>query len=124
MNRTAPIEGTPFTVQFVLNNCIGTKSGAVLVAWLNPVDAWATWEPCAALAETNGQAGMQHACVLGSGLLPGPSYLGRTDAALAAKLGPATSADLGKPAKRCWSSCKPIPMRQPGDAPISPPRTG
>jgi len=46
------------------------------------VDAWATWEPYTALAETSG-----HARVLasGRGLLPGLSYLAATDAAIAAK---------------------------------------
>jgi len=46
------------------------------------VDAWATWEPYTALAETS-----QHARVLvsGRGLLPGLSYLAATDAAIAAK---------------------------------------
>ncbi len=46
------------------------------------VDAWATWEPYTALAETSG-----HARVLASGreLLPGLSYLAATDAAIAAK---------------------------------------
>ena len=46
------------------------------------VDAWATWEPYTALAETSG-----HARVLasGRGLLPGLSYLAATDEAIAAK---------------------------------------
>ena len=46
------------------------------------VDAWATWEPYTALAETS-----RHARVLasGRGLLPGLSYLAATDAAIAAK---------------------------------------
>ena len=46
------------------------------------VDAWATWEPYTALAETSG-----HARVLasGRGLLPGLSYLAATDAAIGAK---------------------------------------
>lgn len=46
------------------------------------VDAWATWEPYTALAETS-----QHARVLvsGRGLLPGLSYVAATDAAIAAK---------------------------------------
>ena len=46
------------------------------------VDAWATWEPYTALAETSG-----HARVLasGRGLWSGLSYLAATDAALAAK---------------------------------------
>ncbi len=46
------------------------------------VDAWATWEPYTALAETS-----QHARVLvsGRGLLPGLSYLAATDAAITAK---------------------------------------
>ena len=46
------------------------------------VDAWATWEPYTALAETS-----HHARVLasGRGLLPGLSYLAATDAAIAAK---------------------------------------
>jgi len=46
------------------------------------VDAWATWEPYTAMAETAG-----HARVLasGRGLLPGLSYLAATDAAIAAK---------------------------------------
>ncbi|MDM0014671.1 ABC transporter substrate-binding protein [Variovorax sp. J22P168] len=46
------------------------------------VDAWATWEPYTALAETS-----QHARVLVNGrdLLPGLSYLAATDAAIAAK---------------------------------------
>jgi len=46
------------------------------------VDAWATWEPYTALAETS-----KHARVLvsGRGLLPGLSYLAATDDAIAAK---------------------------------------
>ncbi|RZL43475.1 MAG: ABC transporter substrate-binding protein [Variovorax sp.] len=46
------------------------------------VDAWATWEPYTALAETSG-----HARVLasGRGLLPGLSYLAATDQAIAAR---------------------------------------
>jgi sulfonate transport system substrate-binding protein len=46
------------------------------------VDAWATWEPYTALAETSG-----HARVLasGRGLLPGLSYLAATDQAIAGK---------------------------------------
>jgi sulfonate transport system substrate-binding protein len=46
------------------------------------VDAWATWEPYTALAETS-----HHARVLVSGrdLLPGLSYLAATDAAIASK---------------------------------------
>jgi sulfonate transport system substrate-binding protein len=46
------------------------------------VDAWATWEPYTALAETS-----KHARVLvsGRGLLPGLSYLAATDAAIASK---------------------------------------
>jgi sulfonate transport system substrate-binding protein len=46
------------------------------------VDAWATWEPYTALAETS-----HHARVLvsGRGLLPGLSYLAATDTAIAAK---------------------------------------
>jgi sulfonate transport system substrate-binding protein len=46
------------------------------------VDAWATWEPYTALAETS-----HHARVLvsGRGLLPGLSYLAATDAAIAGK---------------------------------------
>lgn len=46
------------------------------------VDAWATWEPYTALAETS-----RHARVLvsGRGLLPGLSYLAATDEAIAAK---------------------------------------
>jgi sulfonate transport system substrate-binding protein len=46
------------------------------------IDAWATWEPYTAMAETS-----QHARVLvnGRGLWSGLSYLAATDAALAAK---------------------------------------
>lgn len=46
------------------------------------VDAWATWEPYTALAETS-----RHARVLvsGRGLLPGLSYLAATDTAIASK---------------------------------------
>lgn len=46
------------------------------------VDAWATWEPYTAMAETAG-----HARVLasGRGLLPGLSYLAATDDAIAGK---------------------------------------
>ena len=46
------------------------------------VDAWATWEPYTALAETGGHA---RVLVSGRGLLPGLSYLAATDAAIAAK---------------------------------------
>lgn len=46
------------------------------------VDAWATWEPYTALAETSGHA---RVLVSGRGLLPGLSYLAATDAAIAAR---------------------------------------
>ncbi|RDI22766.1 sulfonate transport system substrate-binding protein [Pseudacidovorax intermedius] len=46
------------------------------------VDAWATWEPYTAMAETAGHA---RVLVSGRGLLPGLSYLAATDAAIAAK---------------------------------------
>jgi sulfonate transport system substrate-binding protein len=46
------------------------------------VDAWATWEPYTALAETSGHA---RVVASGRGLLPGLSYLAATDAAIAAK---------------------------------------
>lgn len=44
------------------------------------VDAWATWEPYTALAETSGHA---RVLVNGRGLLPGLSYLAATDRAIA-----------------------------------------
>jgi len=46
------------------------------------VDAWATWEPYTALAETGGHA---RVLVNGRGLLPGLSYLAATDQAIAAR---------------------------------------
>jgi sulfonate transport system substrate-binding protein len=46
------------------------------------VDAWATWEPYTAMAETSGHA---RVLVSGRGLWSGLSYLAATDAALAAK---------------------------------------
>lgn len=46
------------------------------------VDAWATWEPYTAMAETSGHA---RVLVNGRGLSAGLSYLAATDAALAAK---------------------------------------
>ena len=46
------------------------------------VDAWATWEPYTALAETSGHA---RVLVNGRGLWTGLSYLAATDAALAEK---------------------------------------
>ena len=46
------------------------------------VDAWATWEPYTALAETSGHA---RVLVSGRGLWTGLSYLAATDAALAEK---------------------------------------
>ncbi|HEY0201122.1 MAG TPA: ABC transporter substrate-binding protein [Burkholderiaceae bacterium] len=46
------------------------------------VDAWATWEPYTAMAETGGHA---RVLVSGRGLLPGLSYLAATDYAIAAK---------------------------------------
>lgn len=46
------------------------------------VDAWATWEPYTALAETSGHA---RVLVSGRGLWSGLSYLAVTDSALAAK---------------------------------------
>ena len=46
------------------------------------VDAWATWEPYTALAETSGHA---RVLVNGRGLLPGLSYLAATDQAIAAR---------------------------------------
>ena len=71
----------------------GLKPGDINLRFLAPadaklaltqgsVDAWATWEPYTALAETS-----HHARVLasGRGLLPGLSYLAATDAAIAAK---------------------------------------
>lgn len=46
------------------------------------VDAWATWEPYTAMAETSGHA---RVLVSGRGLWSGLSYLAATDAALASK---------------------------------------
>ena len=46
------------------------------------IDAWATWEPYTALAETSGRA---RVLVSGRGLWSGLSYLSATDAAIAAK---------------------------------------
>ncbi|OJA43443.1 ABC transporter substrate-binding protein [Burkholderia ubonensis] len=46
------------------------------------IDAWATWEPYTALAETSGRA---RVLVDGRGLWSGLSYVAATDAALAAK---------------------------------------
>ncbi len=46
------------------------------------IDAWATWEPYTALAETSGRA---RVLVSGRGLWSGLSYLAATDAAIAAK---------------------------------------
>lgn len=46
------------------------------------IDAWATWEPYTALAETSGHA---RVLVSGRGLWSGLSYLAATDSALAAK---------------------------------------
>lgn len=46
------------------------------------IDAWATWEPYTALAETSGRA---RVLVSGRGLWSGLSYLAATDAAVAAK---------------------------------------
>lgn len=46
------------------------------------VDAWATWEPYTAVAETTGRA---RVLVNGRGLWSGLSYLAATDAAIAAK---------------------------------------
>ncbi len=46
------------------------------------VDAWATWEPYTAMAETSGHA---RVLVSGRGLWSGLSYLAATDAALAAR---------------------------------------
>lgn len=46
------------------------------------IDAWATWEPYTALAETSGRA---RVLVDGRGLWSGLSYLAATDAAIAAK---------------------------------------
>lgn len=46
------------------------------------LDAWATWEPYTAVAETSGRA---RVLVNGRGLWSGLSYLAATDAALAAK---------------------------------------
>ncbi|WLE63642.1 ABC transporter substrate-binding protein [Burkholderia plantarii] len=46
------------------------------------IDAWATWEPYTALAETSGRA---RVLVNGRGLSSGLSYLAATDAAIAAK---------------------------------------
>ncbi|WP_354684311.1 ABC transporter substrate-binding protein [Cupriavidus necator] len=46
------------------------------------VDAWATWEPYTAMAETSGHA---RVLVSGRGLWSGLSYLAATDAALATK---------------------------------------
>lgn len=66
------------------------------------VDAWATWEPYTALAETS-----KHARVLvsGRGLLPGLSYLAATDAAIAAKR-PVLQDFLQRVVKaQVWSYC-------------------
>ncbi|MCO8649356.1 ABC transporter substrate-binding protein, partial [Burkholderia multivorans] len=46
------------------------------------IDAWATWEPYTALAETSGRA---RVLVNGRGLWSGLSYLAATDAAIASK---------------------------------------
>lgn len=46
------------------------------------IDAWATWEPYTALAETSGRA---RVLVNGRGLWSGLSYIAATDAAIAAK---------------------------------------
>ncbi|MGU7769001.1 ABC transporter substrate-binding protein [Burkholderia sp. MR1-5-21] len=46
------------------------------------IDAWATWEPYTALAETSGRA---RVLVNGRGLWSGLSYVAATDAAIAAK---------------------------------------
>lgn len=71
----------------------GLKPGDVQLRFIPPadaklaltqgaVDAWATWEPYTALAETGGHA---RVLVNGRGLWSGLSFLAATDAALAAK---------------------------------------
>ncbi|WP_077035875.1 ABC transporter substrate-binding protein [Pelomonas sp. KK5] len=57
-------------------------SEAKLALATGAVDAWATWEPYTAMAETAGHA---RVLVNGRGLSSGLSYLGATDAALARK---------------------------------------
>ena len=73
---TAGLKPEDVTLRFL------APADAKLALTQGSVDAWATWEPYTALAETSG-----HARVLasGRGLLPGLSYLAATDAAIAAK---------------------------------------
>lgn len=93
-NRSDPY-GTAVLVQpdAALKGAAGLAPDAVSFRFLPPadtmlalatgsIDAWATWEPYTALAETSGRA---RVLVNGRGLWSGLSYLAATDAAIASK---------------------------------------
>ncbi|MDN8613428.1 ABC transporter substrate-binding protein [Variovorax ginsengisoli] len=73
---TAGLKPEDLTLRFL------APADAKLALTQGAVDAWATWEPYTAMAETGGHAWV---LVSGRGLLPGLSYLAATDAAIAAK---------------------------------------